>query len=168
MIGNKVPVMDFTFREGGEFVSRSDKDLFNDKRVVLISSPGAFTPISSSRRLPEFERWYNEICLYGVDDVYCVTTNDPFVCNAWSDDQQLENILVIPDGNGSFTRLMGREVTSIENGLGFHSWPYVAIINNGIIEQWFEEPDIKDEGGQEQYSETALSTVISYLKSTIS
>ena len=37
--------------------------------------------------------------------------------NAWKEDQESENVTVIPDGNGDFTRGMGMLVS--KNDLGF-------------------------------------------------
>jgi peroxiredoxin len=168
MLGRKVPDVEFVFREGGEFVRRTSKDLFDNKRVVIFSLPGAFTPTCSAYQLPGFEQHYDEIADYGIDGIYCVAVNDAFVMEAWADNQEIEKVMLVPDGNGTFTRLLGMEVTKMNLGFGFRSWRYAAIVNNGVIEAWFEEPGRQDEATEDPYDETSPEMVINYLQSTIS
>ena len=167
MKGRTLPHTEFVFREGGEFVTRTTEDLFDDRRVVIFSLPGAFTPTCSIRQLPGFEERFEELADYGIDDVYCVTVNDAFVCNAWADNQQLERVMIVPDGNGSFTRLMGMEVTKTNLGFGSRSWRYAAVVDNGVIEAWFEEPGRCNNSEDDPYGETSPEAILSYLKSTI-
>ena len=70
--------------------------LFKGKRVVLFSLPGAFTPICSTYQLPGFEKNYDNICNAEIDEIYCISVNDAFVMNAWSKQQDLHNVKVIP------------------------------------------------------------------------
>ena len=58
--GYQILQVEFTFRESGEFVTKTSVKLFNDKRVVLFSLPGAFTPTCSAYQLPGFEEKYEE------------------------------------------------------------------------------------------------------------
>ena len=168
MKGRFVPHAEFIFREAGEFVRRTSQDLFDNKRVVIFSLPGAFTPTCSAYQLPGFEERFDEISDYGIDDIYCISVNDAFVMNAWADNQQIEKVTLVPDGNGSFTRLIGMEVTKINVGFGFRSWRYAAVVQNGIIEQWFEEPGREDDATEDPYGETSPEAVIAYLQSQIS
>ena len=46
---------------GGSWVDKTTDDLFADKKVVLFSLPGAFTPTCSSQQLPSFEKEYGQI-----------------------------------------------------------------------------------------------------------
>ena len=59
-------------------------ELFKNKRVVLFSLPGAFTPTCSTYQLPGFEENYDHIRNAGIDEVYCISVNDAFVMNAWA------------------------------------------------------------------------------------
>ena len=90
-----------------KWVELDDKGLFEGKKVVIFGLPGAFTPTCSSQQLPGFEQSYNDFRQAGIDDVYCITVNDSFVCNAWSANQALVNVKVIPDGSApvSYTHL---------------------------------------------------------------
>jgi peroxiredoxin len=82
-------------------------DFFDNKRVLVFSLPGAFTPTCSTYQVPGFEESYTKIKDLGIDEVYCISVNDSFVMNKWAKDQNISNIKMIPDGNGEFTRQMG-------------------------------------------------------------
>ena len=92
---------------GGEWKDVSTKELFNDKKVVIFSLPGAFTPTCSGQQLPTYDEMYSQFKDKGIDDVYCVSVNDAFVMNAWARDLEIKNVKMIPDGCGTFTRSMG-------------------------------------------------------------
>jgi peroxiredoxin len=162
----KIPVVDFIFREEGEFVNKSSVELFAGKRVVLFSLPGAFTPTCSAYQLPGFEEQYDQITSNGVDEVYCISVNDAFVMNAWGKDQNIEKVKLIPDGNGYFTRSMGQLVTKSNIGFGERSWRYAAVVDDGVIEKLFVEKMKMDNSSQDPYEETTPSKILEYLEGT--
>ena len=129
---------------GGEWKDVSTKELFGDKKVVIFSLPGAFTPTCSGEQLPTYDEMYSQFKDKGIDDVYCVSVNDAFVMNAWARDLGIKNVKMIPDGDGTFTRSMGMLVNKPKQGFGMRSWRYSAIINNGTIENMFIEPGQND------------------------
>jgi len=165
--GYQIPQVEFTFRESGEFVTKTSVKLFNDKRVVLFSLPGAFTPTCSAYQLPGFEEKYEEFVALGVDDIYCISVNDGFVMNAWAQDQNIEKVKLIPDGNAHFTRSMGMLVNKSNLGFGERSWRYAAVVNNGIIEKLFVEEGKRDNADTDPYENTKPENVYNYIKSTI-
>src|SRR3546814_8543335 len=83
-------------------------DLFRNKRVVVFSLPGAFTPTCTTEQCPAFERFYEDFKAAGVDEVYCVSVNDAFVMYQWGKHLGIKNVKLLPDGSGDFTRRMGR------------------------------------------------------------
>ena len=87
------------------WLDKTTDDYFKGKRVVLFSLPGAFTPTCSNYQLPGFEENYDAIRNQDIDAIYCCSVNDAYVMNAWAKDQKIENIQMIPDGSGNFTRL---------------------------------------------------------------
>ena len=105
-------------------------DYLKGKRVVLFSLPGAFTPTCSTYQLPGFEENYDAIRNQDIDEVYCISVNDAFVMNAWGKDQKIQNVKMIPDGSGNFTRYMGMLIGKNHLGFGMRSWRYMAIIND--------------------------------------
>ena len=129
---------------GGEWKDVSTKELFGNKKVVIFSLPGAFTPTCSGEQLPTYDEMYSQFKDKGIDDVYCVSVNDAFVMNAWARDLGIKNVKMIPDGDGTFTRSMGMLVNKPKQGFGMRSWRYAAIVNDGTIENMFIEPGQND------------------------
>lgn len=140
-------------------------DYFKGKRVVVFSLPGAFTPTCSTYQVPGFEEHYDEIRSLGVDEVYCMSVNDAFVMNKWGKDQGVEKIKLIPDGSGRFTRQMGMLVDKDNLGFGMRSWRYAMVVNDGVVEAWFEEPGRSDNCPTDPYGETSPESILDYLKS---
>ena len=152
-------------RRIGKWINVSTNELFKKKRVIVFSLPGAFTPVCSEKQLPGFEKNYNALCEMGIDEVYCISVNDSFVMNAWSDHQQLKKVKVLPDGNADFTRSMGMLIKKNHVGFGMRSWRYCAIINNGIIEKWWQEVGINDFGeDKDPYELSTPENCLKYLK----
>lgn len=174
---NIVPQVTFKTRVRDENVGGSNPyrwqdvtsdDYFKNKRVVVFSLPGAFTPTCSTYQVPGFEQNYDRIRNCGIDEIYCISVNDSFVMNKWAQDQQLSNLKMIPDGNGEFTRMMGMLVDKRHLGFGLRSWRYAMIVNNGVIEQMFEEPGINNVGADDDpYGQTKPETVLQYLENTM-
>jgi peroxiredoxin len=165
--GYQVPEVQFQFREDGEFVTRTSSELFDKKRVVIFSLPGAFTPTCSAYQLPGFEEKYEEFVALGIDAIYCVSVNDGFVMNAWAKDQNIEKVKLIPDGNGYFTRSMGMLVSKSNLGFGDRSWRYAAVVDRGVIEKLFMEDGQRDNADTDPYETTTPETVLEYVKSTV-
>ena len=139
-------------------------DYFAGKRVVLFSLPGAFTPTCSTYQLPGYENGAADFAAEGIDEIYCLSVNDSFVMNKWAQSQNLENVKVIPDGSGRFSRQMGMLVDKDNVGFGMRSWRYAAIVTNGVIEAWFEEPGREDIRTADPYGESSPETVLAWLK----
>ena len=165
--GYEIPQVQFVFRESGEFVNKTSADLFNGKRVVIFSLPGAFTPTCSAYQLPGFEEKYDDFIGSGIDDIYCISVNDGFVMNAWAQDQNIEKVKLIPDGNAYFTRSMGMLVNKSNLGFGDRSWRYAAVVNNGIIEKLFVENNKSDSADTDPYEVTTPDSVFEYVTSSV-
>lgn len=141
----------------------STDDLFAGKRVILFSLPGAFTPTCSTFQLPDFEKLYSQFQEKGIDEIYCMSVNDSFVMNAWAKSQNLENVKVIPDGSGKFTDGMGMLVDKDNLGFGHRSWRYAAVINDGVVEHWFEEPGFMDNCPEDPYGQSSPQNLLDNL-----
>ena len=165
--GYQVPQVEFVFRENGEFVTSTSSELFDGKRVVIFSLPGAFTPTCSAYQLPGFEEKYEEFTALGIDAIYCVSVNDAFVMNAWAKDQNIEKVKFIPDGNAYFTRSMGYLVNKSNLGFGDRSWRYAAVVDNGIIEKLFVEEGQRDNADTDPYEVSTPENVLTYVRTTI-
>jgi len=143
----------YTWRE------RTTDSYFANKKVILFSLPGAFTPTCSTYQLPNFEKMYDEFKAQGIDDIYCMSVNDAFVMNAWAKSQGLVNVKVIPDGSGRFTRHMGMLVDKDNVGFGMRSWRYAVLVDNKEITHWFVEPGKEDNHGEDPYGETSPENI---------
>jgi peroxiredoxin len=149
---------------GGTWKDITTDDLFKDRKVVLFSLPGAFTPTCSGQQLPMYDELYSKFKAQGYDDVYCISVNDAFVMNAWAKDQKAEKVKVIPDGNGHFTKGMGMLVNKEHLGFANRSWRYSALIKDGSIMKKFVEPGKNNTGAdQDPFMVSGAGTMIKYL-----
>lgn len=159
-----LPLARFIFREDGEFVERTTRELFRGKRVAIFGLPGAFTPTCTTSQVPDFEAAYDELIAAGVDEVYCISVNDAFVMNAWKESLGVEKVKFIPDGNGFFTRQLGKNVFKANLGFGVRSWRYSAIIDSDLIEVMFSEEGQKDNCESDPYEMSKPARLLAYLK----
>jgi len=157
MQGRTIPQVTFKTRVRDESIGGDNPFRWQDvtsgeifapgKRIVMFSLPGAFTPTCSNEQCPAFERMYDEIKGEGgVDEVYCIAVNDAFVMYQWGLKLGLKNVKLLPDGSGTFTRLMGMLINKDALGFGYRSWRYAAVVDDGKIVAWFEEPGLNDNG----------------------
>ena len=160
----RLPDVTFKCRVAGEWVNKTTEQFFKGKRVVLFALPGAFTPTCSSKQLPKYEEMYKMFIEKGVTDVYCLSVNDCFVMNAWADSLDIQNVKMIPDGCGTFTRSMGMLVDKPAQGFGMRSWRYAAIINDGLVEEFFEEPGLNNSSiDEDPYTISSPEDVLSFI-----
>ena len=111
-------------------------DLFKGKTVALFAVPGAFTPTCSAKHLPGFKEKAAELKAKGVDTIACVSVNDLFVMKAWGKDQGIgDEVLLLADGNGDFTRAVGLDFDGSKFGMGPRSQRYSLIAKNGVVTQ---------------------------------
>ncbi|MGQ5523955.1 glutathione peroxidase [Chitinimonas sp. PSY-7] len=139
--GQAVPKVTFRIRQNNEWTSVTTDELFKNKTVAVFSLPGAFTPTCSSTHLPRYNELAPVFFKHGVDAILCVSVNDTFVMNEWAKDQESQNIMMIPDGNGEFTDGMGMLVNKADLGFGKRSWRYSMLVKNGIVDKMFVEPE---------------------------
>lgn len=147
-----------------EWKDLSTDDVFKGKRVVVFSLPGAFTPTCSTSHLPRYEELYSEFKANGVDAVICLSVNDAFVMYQWGLGQKAENVFLLPDGNGEFTRKMGMLVDKSNLGFGMRSWRYSMVVNDGEIEKMFAEDGYSDNSPTDPFEVSDADTMLAYLK----
>ena len=111
-------------------------EYFRGKRVALFSVPGAFTPTCSAKHLPGFKEKAADLRARGIDAIACVSVNDVFVMKAWGENQGVgEDIVMLADGNGDFTKALGLEMDASKFGMGGRSQRYSMIVNDGVVEK---------------------------------
>ncbi|MFT5219302.1 MAG: glutaredoxin-like protein [Planctomycetota bacterium] len=155
--GEKVPSTQFNTRKEHQWVELSSDDIFANRRVVLFSLPGAFTPTCSSTHLPRYNQLAPVMKEQGIDEVICLSVNDAFVMQQWQREQDATNITFMPDGNGDFTRGMGMLVPKQAIGFGDRSWRYSMLVDNGVIEKMFIEPDLPGDPFEVSDADTMLN-----------
>jgi glutaredoxin-like protein len=139
--GKRVPNVTFKTRANHQWKDVTTDDLFKGRTVVMFCLPGAYTPTCSSTHLPRYNELANVFKGNGVDQIICLSVNDAFVMNEWKQDQEAENITLLPDGNGEFSAGMGLLVDKSNVGFGKRSWRYSMLVKNGVIEKMFIEPE---------------------------
>ena len=157
--GLKIPAVNFPVRANEEWQNWSTDELFTNKRVIVFSLPGAFTPTCSSTHLPRYNELAPVFRANGIDAFYCVSVNDTFVMNAWAEQQHADNVTFIPDGNGEFSEGMGMLVDKNDLGFGKRSWRYSMVVNNGVVEKMFIEPELPGDPFQVSDADTMLEYI---------
>jgi glutaredoxin/glutathione-dependent peroxiredoxin len=119
--------------EGPEAVRTGD--VLGQGKVVLFAVPGAFTPGCSKVHLPGFVQGAGDLRAKGVDRIACVSVNDPWVMDAWGKDQGVgDDILMLADGSGAFTKAVGLDKDLSAIGLGVRSARYAMVLQDGIVQ----------------------------------
>ncbi len=133
-VGDHIPAATFTtFGPDGPRPLTTD-ELFKGKTVALFAVPGAFTPTCSAKHVPGFKAHAEAFRAKGVDTIACVSVNDVFVMKAWGADQGVgEDILMLADGNGDFTRALGLEMDVSRFGMGLRSQRYSLLAKDGVV-----------------------------------
>lgn len=127
-------------------------DIVKGKKVVLLAVPGAFTPGCSMTHLPGFVANADKIKAKGVDEIVCLAVNDAFVMDAWGKNQNAEEILMVADGSGDYTKKLGLELDLTGAGLGVRSRRYAMIVDNGKVTYL----GIDEKGVEKSSAETVL------------
>jgi peroxiredoxin len=109
-------------------------EIFTGKTVALFAVPGAFTPTCSVKHLPGFKSKAAELKAKGVDTIACVSVNDMFVMKAWGESQGVgDDILMLADGNGEFTKAVDLGMDASRFGMGPRSQRYSLIAKDGVV-----------------------------------
>ena len=128
--------------ENGEPVKKNILDILKNKKSVLFGLPGAYTSVCSAKHLPGYVKNREKFKEKGVDQIICISVNDPFVMNAWGKENNVEDkIIMVGDPFLNFTKAIGAEVDKSGRGLGIRSNRYTMLIDNLMIIKIQEEPD---------------------------
>ena len=133
--GDRIPDAQLTIATADGPQALSSTEFFAGKKVALFAVPGAFTPTCSARHLPSYVEKAGELKAKGVDEIACISVNDPFVMSAWNERDGSSDITMIADGNGEFTEALGLSFDGSKFGMGKRSQRYSMVVNDGIVEQ---------------------------------
>ena len=116
-------------------------DRLAGRKVVLFAVPGAYTPTCHSAHVPSFIRTKDEFDAKGVDEIICVSVNDPFVMSSWGEatGATTAGITMLGDPESAFTTAIGMDFTAPPAGLINRSKRYAMLIEDGVVTQLNEE-----------------------------
>ena len=133
-VGDRMPsgTLKTMTKDGPKDVSTDD--LFQGKKVVLFSVPGAFTPTCDAKHLPGFVQLADQIRAKGVDTIACMAVNDVFVMNAWGKASSVgDKVVMLADGNGDYARALGLELDASKFGMGTRGKRFALVIDDGAL-----------------------------------
>jgi glutaredoxin/glutathione-dependent peroxiredoxin len=135
-VGDRMPEGKFkTMTENGPR-DLSTSDLFNGKKVVLFSVPGAFTPTCDAKHLPGYLTHFEALKAKGIDTIACMAVNDVFVMNAWGKSSNVgAKVVMLADGNGEYSRALGLELDGKGFGMGMRGQRFAILVDNGVATQ---------------------------------
>ena len=134
-VGDRIPDTTLTIATADGPHPVSSKDFFKDKTVALFAVPGAFTPTCSARHLPSYVEKATDLKGKGIDEIACISVNDPFVMAAWNKADGSDDITMISDGNGEFAEAVGLSMDASKFGMGKRSQRYSMLVKDGVVEQ---------------------------------
>ncbi|KUI98132.1 peroxiredoxin [Vibrio sp. MEBiC08052] len=137
--GQKLPAATLGQLTTDGMVNHQVQELFAGKKAVLFAVPGAFTPTCSEAHLPGYVVLADQLKAKGIDIIACVAVNDAFVMKAWGEAQNASEIMMLADGDASFTKALGLEMDTEQFG-GIRSQRYAMIIEDGVVKQLNVEP----------------------------
>jgi len=131
-VGSSLPDATFSLLADGEMTNPTTQDLFGDKKVAVFAVPGAFTPTCSAAHLPGFVALADKIKAKGVDSIICISVNDAFVMDAWGKSANAEELIMLADGDGSFSQSIGLDMNTAGFG-GLRSQRYSMVVDKGVV-----------------------------------
>ena len=104
------------------------------KTVAVFAVPGAFTPTCSAKHVPSYLQNYDAMKAAGVDEIWCLSVNDPFVMGAWARDQKTDGkVRMLGDGDATFAKATGLTLDLTGKGLGLRSNRYSMLVKDGKV-----------------------------------
>jgi glutaredoxin/glutathione-dependent peroxiredoxin len=139
--GDRIPSAKFKRLTADGMKEITTDEIFNGKKVMLFSVPGAFTPTCSNKHLPGFVKGSEDLKKKGIDSIVCLAVNDAFVMDAWGKSQNVgDKVLMLADGSGDFTRALGLQLDLRANGLGERGQRFAMVVDNGTIKSLEIDP----------------------------
>ena len=110
------------------------EDLAKGKKIAIFALPGAFTPTCSAKHVPSYLQNLDALKSKGVDEVWCLSVNDPFVMGAWSRDQKAGGkIRFMADGSAEYSKKLGLTLDLTGRGMGMRSNRYSMLVDDGVV-----------------------------------
>jgi peroxiredoxin len=123
------------------------------RKVVIFALPGAYTGTCTTAHVPSFMRTKDQFAAKGVDEIICISVNDPFVMQAWGESTGATEagLTFLADGDASFTKAMGMDFSAPPVGLIDRSKRYALMAEDGVVKvlQAEENPGVCETSGGE-------------------
>jgi peroxiredoxin len=133
-VGERMPEGQFAVMGADGPEAIDTQELFDGKKVVLFSVPGAFTPTCSAKHLPGFVEKAEQLKAKGVDTIACMAVNDVFVMSAWGKSANADGkVMMLADGNGTYAKALGLELDGTGFGLGMRGQRFSVIVDDGVV-----------------------------------
>ena len=146
-IKDQVPDTEIFHLVDGEPQKSNLREILGNGKIILFGLPGAFTSTCSKLHLPGFVANANQIKTKGIQNIFCISVNDPYVMNAWGELNNTGNkIKMLSDPYLLFTKAIGAEVDRNSKGMGIRSNRYLMVIENFIVVNIHEEKETKECG----------------------
>ena len=137
-----IPNSEIFVLENGEPVKKNIENILKNNKSVIFGLPGAYTSVCSAKHLPGYVNNSEKFKLKGVDQIICMSVNDPFVMNAWGKENNVgDKIIMVGDPFLNFTKAIGAEVDKSGRGLGIRSNRYTMLVDNLKVIKIQEEKD---------------------------
>jgi glutaredoxin/glutathione-dependent peroxiredoxin len=139
--GSQLPEATLTRLGASDVKAVELASLTKGRKVVIFAVPGAYTPTCHSAHVPSFIRVFDDLKAKGVDEVICVSGNDPFVMQAWGEatGAAAAGITMLADADGSFAKAIGMEMEAPAAGLYGRSKRYAMAVDDGAVTVWHPE-----------------------------
>jgi glutaredoxin/glutathione-dependent peroxiredoxin len=110
------------------------QDIVKGKKIVIFGLPGAFTPTCSAKHVPSYLQKYDALKARGVNEVWCLSVNDPFVMGAWGRDQKSgDKVRMMADGSAAYTKKLGLELDLTARGMGVRCQRFSMLVDDGVV-----------------------------------
>ena len=130
-IKDQIPDTEIFHLIDGEPKQNKLSEILGNGKIILFGLPGAFTSTCSKLHLPGFVKNADKIKERGIENIFCISVNDPYVMNAWGDTNNTEDkIKMLSDPYLLFTKAIGAEVDRNSKGMGIRSNRYAMVIEN--------------------------------------
>jgi len=131
----------------GEPQKSNLREIIGNGKIVLFGLPGAFTSTCSKLHLPGFVAHADKIKAKGIDHIFCLSVNDPYVMNGWGEINNIGNsIKMLSDPYLLCTKASGADVDWNAKGMGIRSIRYLMVIKNFTVVNIHEEKETKECG----------------------
>ena len=144
--GDPVPTATFKQLTASGIANIDTAKLLKGRKVIIFGLPGAYTPVCSASHLPGFVAKAAELKSQGVDEIACISVNDPFVMQAWGKEHGVDGKVTMLSDDGAFTKALGLSLDLPDFGLSGRSERYSMVVDNGVVKSINVEKSVLDHG----------------------